>query len=75
MNNKQQFILALIFIITFSIISGFVFIYGAIKNVGIWEIYKPYFNMFLVPVGTIIGYYARMYKTGDTTITEKKSDD
>lgn len=66
MTNKQQFILALTFVGAFSIISGFIFIYGAINDISLWEKYSPYFNTFLTPVGGVIGYYARMYMAGDT---------
>lgn len=71
MNNKQQFILALVFTIAFCLISGFIFIYGAINDITLWETYKPYFNIFLTPIGAIIGYYSRMYIAGETKVTKE----
>jgi hypothetical protein len=70
MNNNQQFILALIFIIAFSIISGFVFIHGAMNDTSIWKIYQPYFEKLLYIVSGTIGYYARVFIAGKTVVKE-----
>lgn len=60
-NAKRQFILVLIVVIAFLIISGFIFIYGIIKNINTWEQFQPFFTALIGPVGALLGYYFKNY--------------
>lgn len=73
MTNKQQFILALVFIISFSLISGFIFIYGTINDITLWQAYQPYFEKILVAVSAVGGYYTRMWVSGQTNVVENEN--
>ena len=66
-NAKRQFILVLIVVIAFLIISGFIFIYGIIKNINTWDQFQPFFTALIGPVGALLGYYFKNYNLSKNT--------
>lgn len=65
--SKRQFIIVLIVVIAFLIISGFIFIYGIIKGIDTWAQFQPFFTALIGPVGALLGYYFRNYSLTKST--------
>lgn len=55
--EKMKFTIALVFIITFLLITAGVIAYSVLTKTQIWPEYQPYFTGMIGIVGIIIGHY------------------
>lgn len=69
--GKRQFILAMTVVIMFSLIIGFVIVYGAITGTKLWAEFQPFSTGMFGTFGAILGYYFRDISTSVKNYMQK----
>lgn len=59
------------YLVMFSLITGFVIVYGAVTGTKLWADFQPYFTGMFGTVGAILGYYFKDMATSVRSFVSK----